>query len=142
MRAKIEKAVSKIEGIQTVQVLFATEKLLVNFNQPANAEQIEQACQNAGFSIKNLNEASVENSSAKPSNLIRDNLQIISISVAMLVGVITKILSPEMSEWIFILTCLLGLLPIGKKPFNWQDLVHLCYRNLNDRCCFRGALFR
>lgn len=112
---KIEKAVSKIEGIQTVQVLFATEKLLVNFSQPANAHQIEQACQNAGFAIKNLGEATSSTPNAKPANIIQDNLQIISISVAMLAGVITKIWSPEMSEWIFILTCLLGLLPIGKK---------------------------
>lgn len=112
---KIENAVSKIEGVQNVHVLFATEKLLVNFTQPATAQQIEQTCQNAGFTLNNLNSATAKSATTKSTNIVKDNLQIISISGAMLLGALAKIWSPEISDWMFTLTCLLGLIPIGKK---------------------------
>ncbi|WP_417878896.1 zinc/cadmium/mercury/lead-transporting ATPase [Vibrio sp.] len=112
---KIEKAIAKIAGVDKVQVLFATEKLLVSFTQPATTQQIEQACQNAGFTLNNLNSPTSENANKKPANIVKDNLQIISIAAAMLIGALAKIWSPEISQWIFTLTCLVGLYPIGKK---------------------------
>ncbi|MCF7354979.1 zinc/cadmium/mercury/lead-transporting ATPase [Vibrio sp. CK2-1] len=112
---KIEKAVAKIPGVDRVQVLFATEKLLVNFTQPATTQQIEQACQNTGFTLNNLSSPTSENTNNKPANIVKDNLQIISIAAAMLIGALAKIWSPEISQWIFTLTCLVGLYPIGKK---------------------------
>ena len=112
---KIEKAVEKIHGVDKVQVLFATEKLLVNFTQPATTQQIELACQNAGFTLNNLSSPISESTNNKPANIVNDNLQIISITVAMFIGALAKIWSPEISQWIFTLTCLVGLYPIGKK---------------------------
>ncbi|GLT14506.1 zinc/cadmium/mercury/lead-transporting ATPase [Vibrio algivorus] len=112
---KIEKAVAKIHGVDKVQVLFATEKLLVNFAHPATVQQIEQACQNAGFTLNNLSSPLSESANNKPTNIVKDNLQIMSIAAAMLIGALAKIWSPEISQWIFTLTCLVGLYPIGKK---------------------------
>lgn len=112
---KIEKAVAKIHGVNKVQVLFATEKLLVNFTQPASTQQIEQACQNAGFTLNNLSSPTSKSANNKPTNIVKDNLQIIGIAAAMLIGALAKIGSPEISQWIFTLTCLVGLYPIAKK---------------------------
>ncbi|MGO2497916.1 MAG: zinc/cadmium/mercury/lead-transporting ATPase [Vibrio litoralis] len=112
---KIEKAVAKIHGVNKVQVLFATEKLLVNFTQPASTQQIEQACQNAGFTLNNLSSPTSKSANNKPTNIVKDNLQIIGIAAAMLIGALAKIWSPEISQWIFTLTCLVGLYPIAKK---------------------------
>ncbi len=49
---KIETALQKIPDIVTAKVLFATEKLVVQFNQPATVAAVEQAVSRAGFQIQ------------------------------------------------------------------------------------------
>ncbi|MCW8332785.1 zinc/cadmium/mercury/lead-transporting ATPase [Vibrio paucivorans] len=112
---KIETAVGKVEGILEAKVLFATEKLVVKFNDTSVAEQVEQTITATGFTFH----SGPSNSKApQPTGwkvTIQQNAQIIAIASAMAVGAMIKPIFPIASEWIFILTCLAGLYPIGKK---------------------------
>ncbi len=48
---KLEKAISSVEGVSNAKVLFATEKLVVDFDNRALASVIEQVSQQTGFPL-------------------------------------------------------------------------------------------
>ncbi|MCG3724755.1 zinc/cadmium/mercury/lead-transporting ATPase [Vibrio cincinnatiensis] len=113
---KIETALQKVSDIVDAKVLFATQKLVVNFNQVETAVAVEQAVMNAGFVIQSPhNRSSDEEQNPEPWLLQSDNLRIVIISAAMGVGAIVSQWSSEWAMWIFTLTCLLGLFPIARK---------------------------
>lgn len=112
---KVETAVNKISGILEAKVLFATEKLVIKSNDMAIAPLVEQAITDTGFTFTAPNQKS---SSDKPTGwlaVLKQNGQIIAIASAMVFAAIIKPAFPQISEWLFILTCLAGLYPIGKK---------------------------
>lgn len=114
---KVENAVSKVSGVDTVKVLFATEKLIVNYSQPASEQQIETACVSAGFKTESLREKNQPIDTKKTNYLSRENLHIASIALGMLLAALVKAWSPQLSQWLFTLTCLLGLVPILKSAY-------------------------
>lgn len=48
---KIEKAVKQLSDVTQVHVTFATQKLVVGFNQESTAQHIEKAVVNSGFTL-------------------------------------------------------------------------------------------
>lgn len=116
---KIETALQKVTDIVDAKVLFATQKLVVQFNQAETADAVEQAVMNAGFSIQSsVKPTSSETKKTQPWLLQSDNLRIAIIAVAMGVGALVAQWSAESAVWIFTITCLLGLFPIAVKA--WQ----------------------
>ena len=113
---KIEKAISNIDGVIQAKVLFATEKLVVKYNNESLADTIEQVSINTGFS---LTEVGSKKEKQQPETFwqahIQPNLQIIAIAAAMLFAALLKSSAPQLSEGLFIATCLLGLYPVAKK---------------------------
>lgn len=112
---KIETAVNKIEGILEAKVLFATEKLVIKSNDVGVAALVEQAILDTGFTFRSSDQ---KNAPEKPTGwfgIIKQNAQIVSIASAMAVAAVLKSSQPQISEWLFILTCLVGLYPITKK---------------------------
>ncbi|WP_434566881.1 zinc/cadmium/mercury/lead-transporting ATPase [Vibrio chagasii] len=113
---KIEKAISNIDGVIQAKVLFATEKLVVKYNNESLADTIEQVSINTGFP---LTEVGSKKEKQQPETFwqahIQPNLQIIAIAAAMLIAALLKSSAPELSEGLFIATCLLGLYPVAKK---------------------------
>ncbi|WP_215403251.1 zinc/cadmium/mercury/lead-transporting ATPase [Vibrio gigantis] len=113
---KIEKAVSNIEGVIQAKVLFATEKLVVKFDNESLAETIEQVSIKTGFP---LTEVGSKKQKQQPETFwqayIQPNWQIIAIAVSMLVAALLKGSLPQLSEGLFTATCLLGLYPVAKK---------------------------
>ena len=113
---KIEKAISNIDGVIQAKVLFATEKLVVKFNNESLADTIEQVSINTGFP---LTEVGSKKEKQQPETFwqahIQPNLQIIAIAAAMLFAALLKSSAPQLSEGLFIATCLLGLYPVAKK---------------------------
>ncbi|KQB01208.1 zinc/cadmium/mercury/lead-transporting ATPase [Vibrio metoecus] len=107
---KIEKAVKQLSDVTQVHVTFATQKLVVGFNQESTAQHIEKAVVNSGFTLSSTGAAASDVESTKPSFWHNENARIIGIAALMTVGVIVN--SAEISRWIFTITCLLGLLPI------------------------------
>ena len=115
---KIEKAVSNIEGVIEAKVLFATEKLVVKFDSENIAETIEQVSIKTGFP---LTEVGSKKQKQEPETFwqahIQPNWQILAIAVSMLIAALLKGSQPQLSEGLFVATCLLGLYPVAKKAF-------------------------
>ncbi|MFV8459624.1 zinc/cadmium/mercury/lead-transporting ATPase [Vibrio campbellii] len=113
---KIEKAISNIDGVIQAKVLFATEKLVVKYNNESLADTIEQVSIKTGFP---LTEVGSKKEKQQPETFwqahIQPNLQIIAIAAAMLFAALLKSSAPQLSEGLFIATCLLGLYPVAKK---------------------------
>ncbi|CAH6898241.1 zinc/cadmium/mercury/lead-transporting ATPase [Vibrio sp. 99K-1] len=113
---KIEKAISNIDDVIQAKVLFATEKLVVKYNNESLADTIEQVSINTGFP---LTEVGSKKEKQQPETFwqahIQPNLQIIAIAAAMLFAALLKSSAPQLSEGLFIATCLLGLYPVAKK---------------------------
>lgn len=112
---KIENAVRNIDGVIQAKVLFATEKLVVNFNDQSLSESIERVVQKAGFPLTSSSSNSKPQQPTGWLSVVKSNLQIIAISFAMVVAAMIKSPYPEASEILFTLTCLLGLYPVAKK---------------------------
>ncbi|CAK1832131.1 zinc/cadmium/mercury/lead-transporting ATPase [Vibrio crassostreae] len=113
---KIENAISNIDGVIQAKVLFATEKLVVKFDNESLADTIEQVSIKTGFP---LTEAGSKKEKQQPETFwqahIQPNLQIIAIAAAMLFAALLKSTYPQLSEGLFTVTCLLGLYPVAKK---------------------------
>ncbi|MCK8071686.1 zinc/cadmium/mercury/lead-transporting ATPase [Vibrio sp. 1CM23M] len=113
---KIENAISNIDGVIQAKVLFATEKLVVKFDNESLADTIEQVSIKTGFP---LTEVGSKKEKQQPETFwqahIQPNLQIIAIAAAMLFAALVKSTSPQLSEGLFTVTCLLGLYPVAKK---------------------------
>lgn len=113
---KIETAVSKLDGVRQVSVLFATEKLEVQFNDAATASLIEQTIKLTGFSIaESASQSSSSSSSWSVTSIVSQYTHIIVLGVAMLVSALLEPVFPQFSYWTFTAICLLGLIPIFKK---------------------------
>ncbi|QIL86175.1 zinc/cadmium/mercury/lead-transporting ATPase [Vibrio sp. HDW18] len=107
---KIEKAVKQLSDVVQVQVIFATQKLVVGFNQQTTALSIEQAVINSGFTLSSSGAVASNSEQTKSPFWQSENARIIGIAALMAVGVLVN--SAEISRWIFTITCFLGLLPI------------------------------
>ncbi|WP_261882838.1 zinc/cadmium/mercury/lead-transporting ATPase [Vibrio pelagius] len=112
---KVEKAVSSIPGVIEAKVLFATEKLVVKYDQVELTETIKTAVQKTGFSLSEVGVKEKQQPATFWQSYIQPNLQIIAIAAAMLFAALIKDVSPVLSERLFIVTCLLGLYPVAKQ---------------------------
>ncbi len=115
---KVETAVKKIKGISEAKVLFATEKLIVKSNDNAVASLVEQTILDTGFTFSSPDQKSSAPQATGWSSIIKQNSQIIAIASAMAVAALIKPYLPQISEWLFVLTCLVGLYPIAKKAIS------------------------
>ncbi len=116
---KIEVALQKIPDVVMTKVLFATEKLVVSFNQPATMDTIETLVKQLGFQAHPIHSPSVKaKRSDTPWFKHKANLRILSLSGLMLFAALVSLWSPEDAQWLFTVTCLVGLVPIASKA--WQ----------------------
>ncbi|RSD31907.1 zinc/cadmium/mercury/lead-transporting ATPase [Vibrio pectenicida] len=112
---KIENAVNKVTGVIEAKVLFATEKLVVKTDSPSVAQYVEQAIIKSGFNFSTVLSSSKQQSKSGWKTIVKQNAAIIAIAFSMVVAASIKPFSPTISEWLFVLTCLVGLYPISKK---------------------------
>jgi len=115
---KIETAVNRVEGVLEAKVLFATEKLVIKSDNSGVAQLVEQTILDTGFTFSNPGES---NQKEKPKGwkaVIKQNSQVIAIASAMAIAAALKPSLPQVSEWLFFITCLAGLYPIGKKAIS------------------------
>ncbi|ELY4455304.1 Zn(II)/Cd(II)/Pb(II) translocating P-type ATPase ZntA [Cronobacter sakazakii] len=108
---KVENAVRQVPEVRQVQVLFATEKLVVD--APASQrEAIEQAVRAAGYTLREANAAAP----ATPSGL-RENLAIIVIAVFMALSWALEQFHPLAGRIAFTITTLVGLFPVARQAW-------------------------
>ncbi|WP_170997956.1 cation transporter, partial [Escherichia coli] len=77
---KVENAVRQLAGVNQVQVLFATEKLVVDADNDIRA-QVESAVQKAGYSLRD------EQAAEEPqASRLKENLSLITLIVMMAIS--------------------------------------------------------
>ena len=108
---KVENAVRKVAEVRHVQVLFATEKLVVDA-PPSRREAIEQAVRAAGYTLRDTQSAAP----AAPSAW-RENLPILIIAALMALSWALEQFHPLAGRAAFIVTTLVGLFPVARQAW-------------------------
>jgi Cd2+/Zn2+-exporting ATPase len=107
---KVETAVRKVPGVNQVQVLFATEKLLVNADGDIQS-QIESAVRAAGYQLRDENAPQ----EGAPTSWLRENLPLITLVVMMALSWGLEQFNHPLGEIAFIVTTLVGLWPVARQ---------------------------
>lgn len=107
---KVETAVRQVPGVSQVQVLFATEKLLVNAEGNVRP-QIESAVRAAGYQLRDENAPRAE----EPTSWLRENLPFLTLVAMMALSWGLEQFSPPLGEIAFIATTLVGLWPVARQ---------------------------
>lgn len=106
---KVENAVRQVNGVNQVQVLFATEKLVVDSNGDLRA-QIENAVQNAGYTLRD--EQAKEET---PESRFKENLPLLTLLIMMALSWGLEQFNHPFGQLAFIATTLVGLFPIARQ---------------------------
>jgi Zn2+/Cd2+-exporting ATPase len=109
---KIENAVSALVGIENVKVLFTTEKLVVDARTDIRS-QVQHAVTRAGFNL--VDPQLTINPVTASKSRIREYLPIALLAVLMLISWGISLFNTELSEFAFIATTIVGLIPIATK---------------------------
>lgn len=106
---KVENAVRQLAGVNQVQVLFATEKLVVDADNDIRA-QVESAVQKAGYSLRD------EQAADEPQeSRLKENLPLITLIVMMAISWGLEQFNHPFGQLAFIATTLVGLYPIARQ---------------------------
>ena len=106
---KVENAVRQLAGVNQVQVLFATEKLVVDADNDIRA-QVESAVQKEGYSLRD------EQAADEPqASRLKENLPLITLIVMMAVSWGLEQFNHPFGQLAFIATTLVGLYPIARQ---------------------------
>ncbi|OOE60904.1 zinc/cadmium/mercury/lead-transporting ATPase [Salinivibrio kushneri] len=132
--AKLEKAIHATPGVESAQVLFATEKLRVALTHDASTETqsaIEQAAKKAGFPLVTLDQTATAPSGWQKW---RDDALLFGLIGIMLVAWGLHYWSASLSDWLFTAATVVGLAPIVLKagrlarqgsPFSIETLMSI-----------------
>ncbi|ELP5677899.1 Zn(II)/Cd(II)/Pb(II) translocating P-type ATPase ZntA [Salmonella enterica] len=106
---KVENAVRQIRGVNQAQVLFATEKLVVDADVDLRA-QIERAVQKAGYTLH-----SEDSRDAAPESRLKENLPLITLIIMIAISWGLEQFNHPFGQLAFIATTLVGLYPIARQ---------------------------
>ncbi len=108
---KVETAVRQIDGVSQVQVLFATEKLLVNAESDIRS-QVENAVRAAGYTLRDADAPQEE----KPQrSWLQENLALLSLVVMMALSWGLEQFNHPFGKLAFVATTLVGLWPVARQ---------------------------
>ena len=105
---KVENAVKQVPGVNHVQVLFATEKLLVSADSDVS-KQVEAAVSRAGYTLRS------ETAPAEKNSPLKENLPLIALIIMMAISWGLAQVNPPVGDLAFIATTLVGLFPIARQ---------------------------
>ena len=105
---KVENAVKQVPGVSHVQVLFATEKLLVSAVNDVS-KQVEDAVSKAGYSLRS------EAAPAEKTSSLKENLPLITLIIMMALSWGLEQINHPFGNLAFIATTLVGLFPIARQ---------------------------
>ncbi|ENA0612034.1 Zn(II)/Cd(II)/Pb(II) translocating P-type ATPase ZntA [Enterobacter bugandensis] len=105
---KVENAVKQVPGVNHVQVLFATEKLLVSADSDVS-KQVEAAVSRAGYTLRS------ETAPAEKTSPLKENLPLIALIIMMAISWGLAQVNPPVGDLAFIATTLVGLFPIARQ---------------------------
>ena len=105
---KVENAVKQVPGVNHVQVLFATEKLLVSAENDVS-RQVEAAVSKAGYTLRS------ETAPAEKTSPLKENLPLITLIIMMVLSWGLEQINHPFGNLAFIATTLVGLFPIARQ---------------------------
>lgn len=105
---KVENAVMQVPGVNHVQVLFATEKLLVSAEKDVS-KQVEAAVSKAGYTLRS------ETAPAEKTSPLKENLPLITLIIMMALSWGLEQVNHPFGNLAFIATTLVGLFPIARQ---------------------------
>lgn len=105
---KVENAVRQVPGVSQVQVLFATEKLLVNAGSDIRP-QVESAVRSAGYTLRD------EDTPQQETSRLRENLPLITLVLMMALSWGLEQFNHPFGELAFVATTLVGLWPVARQ---------------------------
>uniref|UniRef100_A0A8H9YVB3 P-type Zn(2+) transporter n=1 Tax=Pseudomonas tritici TaxID=2745518 RepID=A0A8H9YVB3_9PSED len=105
---KVENAVKQVAGVNHVQVLFATEKLLISAENDVSAD-VEAAVTQVGYSLR------AEDAPAEKVSPLRENLPIITLIIMMALSWGLEHFNHPLGNLAFVATTLVGLFPIARQ---------------------------
>lgn len=108
---KVETAVRQVPGVSQVQVLFATEKLLINAEGDVRA-QVENAVRQAGYTLRDADAPAAEQTRG---SLLRDNLPLLTLVIMMALSWGLEQANHPAGQLAFIATTLVGLWPVARQ---------------------------
>ena len=106
---KVENAVRQVSGVNQVQVLFATEKLVVDAGSDIR-QQVENAVQKAGYTLRDEHATD-----AARESRFKENLPLISLIIMMAISWGLEQFNHPFGQIAFIATTLVGLYPIARQ---------------------------
>lgn len=106
---KVENAVRQVGGVNQVQVLFATEKLVVDANADIR-QHVERAVQKAGYTLRD-EQATAEACESR----LQENLPLITLIIMMAISWGLEQFNHPFGQLAFIATTLVGLYPIARQ---------------------------
>jgi len=112
----IEKAVSSVDGVVSANVVFSTEKLRVSADADVS-DKIQEAVKGIGFDLQPLTAVPEASSSLLSFENLREYGPIVGLAVLMLFSWGITQFNPVFGETAFIVTTLVGLVPIMKKSW-------------------------
>ena len=105
---KVENAVKQVPGVDHVQVLFATEKLLVSADSDVS-KQVEAAVSQAGYTLRS------ETVPVEKASSLKENLPLITLIIMMALSWGLEQINHPFGNLAFIATTLVGLFPIARQ---------------------------
>ena len=105
---KVENAVKQVPGVNHVQVLFATEKLLVSAENDVS-RQVEAAVSKAGYTLRS------ETAPAEKTSPLKENLPLITLIMMLALSWGLEQINHPFGNLAFIATTLVGLFPIARQ---------------------------
>ncbi|HCM9499987.1 TPA: Zn(II)/Cd(II)/Pb(II) translocating P-type ATPase ZntA [Enterobacter asburiae] len=105
---KVENAVKQVPGVSHVQVLFATEKLLVSADSDVS-KQVEAAVSKAGYTLRS------ETAPVEKASSLKENLPLITLTIMMALSWGLEQINHPFGNLAFIATTLVGLFPIARQ---------------------------
>lgn len=105
---KVENAVKQVPGVSHVQVLFATEKLLVSADNDVS-KQVEAAVSKAGYTLRS------ETAPVEKASFLKENLPLITLTIMMALSWGLEQINHPFGNLAFIATTLVGLFPIARQ---------------------------
>ncbi|MEI9579509.1 Zn(II)/Cd(II)/Pb(II) translocating P-type ATPase ZntA [Enterobacter asburiae] len=105
---KVENAVKQVPGVSHVQVLFATEKLLVSADTDVS-KQVEAAVSQAGYTLRS------ETTPVEKASTLKENLPLVTLIIMMALSWGLEQINHPFGNLAFIATTLVGLFPIARQ---------------------------
>ncbi|MCG7497668.1 zinc/cadmium/mercury/lead-transporting ATPase [Vibrio sp. Of7-15] len=112
---KLETAINSLTNVQQARVVFATEKLVVQIDEPNHGTLVEQKAEQTGFPLTSTQKAANASSSVEQPSFWKNNLTLLILLVLMAMSLVVEQFSEVYGHLSFTLATVWGLIPIARK---------------------------